>query len=262
MCLCVRVCACDCLCLCVYVFVCVYVFMCVCMCACECVCVCVCVCVNMCLSSTECLFSLLQSIDSGGGGVDQNIQNMLPWVLALTPDQSQVVFADSGNHRLVALDAIDGRRLSDFTPPADVMPRPCGVVIVPHTGQVLVLDGKRQQVLLFAGLDAPQVVRTFGDGKGKGERHLNWPSGVALIEAGDVDFEVDPAAAAAAAAASGEDPALVAIADTHNHRVVIYRLCDGAFVRHFGSRGAAPGEFTSWSLFGIHISCDAGVGFQ
>jgi hypothetical protein len=171
-----------------------------------------------------------------------------------------VVVVDSGNHRLVVLDAIDGRPVSDLTPPANVMPDPRGVAIVPHTGQVLVVDCERHRVLLFAGLDAPQVVRTFGDGKGSGDRQLNSPFGVALIEAGDVDYEVDPAAAAAAAA--GADPALVAIADYENHRVVIYRLCDGAFVRHFGSRGAAPGRFALWSLFRILLSRDAGVGFK
>ncbi len=176
-----------------------------------------------------------------------------PWRLALTPDKSQVVVADSDNHRLVVLDVTNGRPVSYFTPHADVMPDPGGVVIVPHTGRVLVADWQRNQVLLFAGLDAPRFIRTFGEyEQGSGDCQLNHPHDVALIDAADVDFEVDPAAAAAAAA--GEDPALVAIADTHNHRVVIYRLCNGAFVRHFGSEGAAPGQSASRSLFRILIS--------
>jgi hypothetical protein len=200
-------------------------------------------------------FLLPQSIGSRGSDIGQ-FKN--PWGLALTPDQSQVVVADTYNHRLVVLDAIDGRYVSDITPPADVMSAPHGVVIVPHTGQVLVVDGERQKVLLFSGLDAPQVIRTFGDGKGSGDCQLNDPFGVALIEAADVDFDVNPAAAAAA----GADPALVAIADQLNHRVVIYRLCDGAFVRHFGSDGAAPGQFVAWSLVRIIISRDAGVVLQ
>ncbi len=170
----------------------------------------------------------------------------------MTPDQSRVVVADSDNHRLVVLDATDGRPVSDFIPPGDVMHCPCGVVIVPHTGQVLVADSARSQVLLFAGLDAPHLVRTFGDRKRSRSRDFRFDPvgvGVALIEAVDVDFEVDPAAAAAAAAADGADPSLVVIADTWYNRVVIYRLCDGALVRQFGSGGSALGQFASRSLF-------------
>jgi DNA-binding beta-propeller fold protein YncE len=167
-----------------------------------------------------------------------------PWGMALTPDQTQLVIVDSRNHRLVILDATDGRPVSDLTPPAGVMPDSMGVVIVPHTGQVLVADRLRHQVLLFAGLHSSEVVRTFGDGgQGNGDRQLNNPSGVAVLIASDVDSDADSAAATAAAAVSaGADPFLVAIADARNHRVVLYRLHDASLVRHFGSKGSAPGQ--------------------
>ncbi len=63
------------------------------------------------------------------------------------------------------------------------------------------------------------------------------------MTAADVDPDADPTAAAAAAVSAGADPSLVAIANTHNNRVVLYRLHDASFVRHFGSRGSAPGQF-------------------
>ncbi len=161
-----------------------------------------------------------------------------PWALALTPDQTQLVVGDRSNHRLVVLDATDGQPVSALTPPAVVMPNPMGVAIVPHTGQVLVADCVRHQVLLFASLHSTEIIRTFGDGgRGNGGSKLNYPSGIAVLTAADVDFDADLAAAA------GADPSLVAIADFYNHRVVLYRLHDASFVRHLGSEGSAPGQF-------------------
>ena len=63
------------------------------------------------------------------------------------------------------------------------------------------------------------------------------------MTAADVDPDADPTAAAAVSA--GADPSLVAIADSGNERVVLYRLHDASFVRLFGSFGAAPGQFSS-----------------
>jgi DNA-binding beta-propeller fold protein YncE len=162
-----------------------------------------------------------------------------PLGLALTPDQTQLVVCDRGNHRLVVLDATDGRAVSELNPPAGVMLGPEGVIIAPHTGQVLVADCERHQVLLFADLHSTEVVRTFGEGgRGNGDRKLNYPNGVAVVTAIDVQLD-----AAAAALSTGADSSLVAIADTFNFRVVLYRLHDASFVRHFGSRGSDPGQF-------------------
>jgi hypothetical protein len=169
-----------------------------------------------------------------------------PWGLALTPDQTQLVVVDRCNHRLVVLDATDGRAVSTLTPPAGVMPDPRAVAIVPHTGQVLVTDSELHQVLLFAGLHATEIIRTFGDGgEGSGDRQLYYPSGVAVLTSADVDPDADPAAGTATAVGAGTDCSLVAIADSGNERVVLYRLHDASFVRQFGSEGEAPGQFSS-----------------
>jgi hypothetical protein len=167
-----------------------------------------------------------------------------PRSLAMTPNQAQVVVVDEVNRRLVVLDATDGRPVSDLSPPAGVMPCPVGVTIVPHTDQVLVADYTLNQVLLFASIQAAEVVRSFGDGQqGHGDCQLFGPFGVALVAPADVDFDADPAAFAAAAVTAGVDPSLVAIADTYNHRIVLYRLRDASFVRLVGSRGSAHGQF-------------------
>ena len=164
-----------------------------------------------------------------------------PWGVALTPDHAHLVVVDISNKRLVVRDATDGRAVSTLTPAAGVLASPWGVVVVSHTGQLLVTDVRRHQAVLFGGLADATVVRVFGEGKGCGDRQLNGPFGVALVSSSDVALAADPSAVAAAAA--GQDPTLVAIADMWNHRVVLYRLADAAFVRHFGSQGDAPGQF-------------------
>jgi DNA-binding beta-propeller fold protein YncE len=164
-----------------------------------------------------------------------------PFGAALTPDHAHLIVADRNNKRLVVRDATNGRAVSTLTPAAGVLASPCGVVVVPDTGQLLVTDVERHQAVLFGGLADATVVRVFGEGQGSGDRQLNFPSGVALVSASDVTLAADPSAVAAAAAE--RDPTLVAIADMHNHRVVLYRLADAAFVRHFGSPGGAPGQF-------------------
>jgi DNA-binding beta-propeller fold protein YncE len=185
--------------------------------------------------------AFVQSIGSKGSNIDQF---NYPRGLTLTPDQIQLVVADTGNHRLLVLDATDGRAVSALTPPAGVMPLPAGVAIVPQTGQVLVTDWKRHQVLLFAGLYSTEVIRTFGyGGEGSGDCQLNYPFSSALVTSADVDPDADPAAGTATAAGAGTDCSLVAIADTHNNRMVLYRLYDASFVRNFGSHGFAPGQF-------------------
>jgi hypothetical protein len=95
---------------------------------------------------------------------------------------------------------------------------------VPHTHQVLVSNWHHQQVWLFNDLDATEVIRTFGDRMGAGDRELNFPQGVALVAAEDVD----PDSVALTSPPVGADPTLVAIVDSNNHRVVLYRLCDAS----------------------------------
>ncbi len=95
---------------------------------------------------------------------------------------------------------------------------------VPHTHQVLVSNWRHHQAWLFNDLDATEVIRTFGDGRGDGDRELNFPHGVALMAAEDVD----PDSVALTSPPVRADPTLVAIVDSNNHRVVLYRLCDAS----------------------------------
>jgi DNA-binding beta-propeller fold protein YncE len=180
-----------------------------------------------------------QSVGTNGSELDQF---NCPLGVALTPDQAYLVVVDRVNRRLVVRDATDGRSVSTLTPAPGVLPSPCGVVMVPHTGQLLVTDGDRHQVVLLGGLADATVVRVFGEGQGSGDLQLNNPMGVVLVSASDVALAAD--ASVVAAAAAGQDPTLVAIADSWGHRVVLYRLSDAAFVRCFGSQGRAPGQFT------------------
>ena len=136
-------------------------------------------------------------------------QFIAPWGAALTPDHAHLVVADQGNKRLVVRDATDGRAVSTLTPAAGVLPSPIGVVVVPHTGQLLVTDHGRHQAVLFGGLADATVVRVFGEGEGSGDRQLDGPYGVALVSASDVALAADPSAVAAAAAE--RDPTLIAI---------------------------------------------------
>jgi hypothetical protein len=171
-------------------------------------------------------------------------QSRYPRGVALTPCQTRVIVTDPSNQRLLVLDAAGGRPVCHVTPPAGVLPCPVGVVVVPDTGQVLVVDRQRCQVLLFAGVGSSELVRTFGDGgPGDEDRQLARPCGVALVTAADIDLVADPVAIAAVAA--GTDPAHIAIADTCNHRVSLYRLRDASLVRHLGQSmmGSAPGVF-------------------
>jgi hypothetical protein len=147
--------------------------------------------------------------------------------------------------------ATDGRAVSTTKLPA-ILPAPRDVVVVPDTGQLLVTDCVRHQVVLLRGLTDLTEVGVFGHGFGHGDRYLWCPHGMALVSASGVELAADRATATAAAA--GQDLTLVAIADSGNCRVVLYRLADAVFVRCIGSRGDAPGKFD-------HPSCVASVLF-
>ena len=56
------------------------------------------------------------------------------------------------------------------------------------------------------------------------------PYGLAVLD-GDV------------ADAAAPDGPVAVVADTRNHRLVLFRVRDGTLVRHVGSEGAAPGQF-------------------
>ena len=114
--------------------------------------------------------------------------------------------------------------------PAGTLEFPFSAVVVPQTGQVLVLDLTRAVVVVFAGVDDATVVRRLGDGEADGPRQLQCPCGLAVLD-GDVADDVFP------------DGPVAVVADTHNDRLVLFRVRDGTLVRHVGSEGVAPGQF-------------------
>jgi hypothetical protein len=148
--------------------------------------------------------------------------------LALTSDESLLLVADSLNACVVVVDAIliEGRLVRTLQGPADTLQAPCGVAMVPRTGQVLVVDYRRHLVVVFAGVDDDTVVRTLGDGRGSGPRQLNGPQGIAVLDEGDA-----------------ADRPVAVIADTSNDRLSLFRVDDDTLLRHVGSEGAAPGQF-------------------
>jgi tripartite motif-containing protein 71 len=150
--------------------------------------------------------------------------------LSLTPDETRLLVCDWGNHRVVVADARDGRSLRSLQGPAGTLDAPRQAVVVPQTGQVLVVDYNRSHVVVFAGVDDDTVVRTLGDGQGQGPRQLFRPWGLAVLD-GDV------------ADAAAPDGPVAVVADTYNHRLALWRVRDGAAVRHVGSEGAVPGQF-------------------
>jgi tripartite motif-containing protein 71 len=149
--------------------------------------------------------------------------------LSLTSDEMYLLVCEEGNKRVLVADARDGRSLRILQGPAGTLVRPRQAVMVPQTGQVLVAD-YRHRVVVFAGVDDDTVVRTIGDGWGRGPRQLCSPDGLAVLD-GDV------------ADAAAPDGPVAVVADTGNDRLTLWRVRDGTVVRHVGSTGAAPGQF-------------------
>ena len=150
--------------------------------------------------------------------------------LSLTPDETHLLVCDVRNHRVVVADVRDGRSLRSLQGPAGTLVVPMQAVVVPQTGQVLVVDYQRSLVVVFAGVDDDTVMRTLGDGPGQGPRQLYNPWGLTVLD-GDVGDAAAP------------DGPVAVVADTYNHRLALWRVRDGTVVRHVGSKGAAPGQF-------------------
>ncbi len=150
--------------------------------------------------------------------------------LSLTADETHLLACDENNHRVVVADARDGQSLRFLQGPVGTLVQPKQAIVVPQTGQVLVVDSNRCRVVVFAGFDDDTVVRTIGDGQGAGPGQLNDPWGLAVLD-GDV------------ADAAAPDGPVAVVADTGNYRLALWRVRDGTVVRHVGSRGDAPGQF-------------------
>ncbi len=59
---------------------------------------------------------------------------------------------------------------------------PFGVAVVPSTGEVLVSDLNRHQVVRFRSIDDDTVVGTLGTGQGSGSTQFYWPCGLAVLD--------------------------------------------------------------------------------
>ncbi len=104
-------------------------------------------------------------LSSGSKGVGLGQYKSLTG-LSLTPDETHLLVCDRGNHRVVVADARDGRFLRSLQGPAGTLVDPMQAIVVPQTGQVLVVYSSRHAVVVFAGFEDDTVVRTLGDGFG------------------------------------------------------------------------------------------------
>jgi DNA-binding beta-propeller fold protein YncE len=152
--------------------------------------------------------------------------------LSLSPDETRLLVSDKENERVVVVDSRNGRSLHELRGPAGTLERPVQAIVVPQTGQVLVLDSYRSVVVVFTSADDDTVVRTLGDGEGHGPLQLYYPNSISVLD-GDVPDAV------------ASDGPVAVVADSGNHRLALWRVRDGTLVRHLGSEGDGPGQFDS-----------------
>ncbi len=105
-----------------------------------------------------------------------------PCGMALTPDDVFLLVADRGNRRVVVLRATDGAWVRQLTGPPGTLHDPFVVAVVPSTGQVLLVDWNRQQVIQFRSIEDDTVVGTLGTGQGSGPTQFQRPSSLAVLD--------------------------------------------------------------------------------
>ena len=105
-----------------------------------------------------------------------------PCGLALTPDDAFLLVVDPGNRRVVVLRATDGAWVRQLTGPPGTLPDPTSLSVVPSTGQVLVSDIDRHQVIQFRSIEDDTVVGTLGTGRGSGPTQFKLPYGLAVLD--------------------------------------------------------------------------------
>ncbi len=105
-----------------------------------------------------------------------------PRGLALTPDDAFLLVADQGNRRMVVLRATDGAWVRQLTGPPGTLQGPVSVSVVPSTGQVLVSDVIRHQVIQFRSIEDDTVVGTLGTGQGSGPTQFSSPLSLAVLD--------------------------------------------------------------------------------
>ncbi len=105
-----------------------------------------------------------------------------PRGLALTADDDFLLVADHDNCRVAVLRATDGTWVRRLIGPPGTLRDPSSVAVVPSTGEVLVLDSGRHQVVRFRSIDDDSVVGTLGTGQGGGLSEFNIPLALAVLD--------------------------------------------------------------------------------
>jgi hypothetical protein len=100
----------------------------------------------------------------------------------LTPDEAFLLVVDAGNDRVAVLRASDGTWVRQLTGPPGTLRDPCGVAVVPSTGEVFVSDWDRHQVVRFRSIDDDTVVGALGTSYGSGPTQFYSPSGLAVLD--------------------------------------------------------------------------------
>lgn len=128
---------------------------------------------------------------------------------------------------IAVFDADSGIKNYTCTSPAGTLQSPWAIATVESTGQVLVTDTGRHQVIVFEKLEVELTVAgILGSGRGSMFDQFESPQGLAIL----------------GKAANGILEALVS--DFYNHRICVYDLGTFTYLRTIGSAGKAPGQFS------------------
>jgi hypothetical protein len=145
--------------------------------------------------------------------------------LSLTPDGTRLLVCDARNSRVVVANALDGQFIRTLTGHPGALRTPMQAILVPLTGQVLVVDLTLNYVVVFAGVDNDKVVKKLGCRLNNPNfRFLKKPQGLALLD-GDVDDAAAP------------DGPVAVVADTDNNRLTLLQVNNNEVVWHLGVQG-------------------------
>ena len=151
--------------------------------------------------------------------------------ISLTPDENHLLVCDRYNNCVMVFDVrdVDGIYMSGELrgtlvdkygyPDGQLLYHPSQAVVVPQTGQVVVSEFTKHTVVVFSSIHSDTVVRTLGDGHGRGPRQFRHPSSVAVLD--------DP------------DGPIAVVADSYNYRLSLFRIDDGTLLRHMVTAGSA-----------------------
>ena len=104
-----------------------------------------------------------------------------PRGLALSPDEAFLLVADGKNHRVAVLQATDGAWVRQLSGPPGTLLYPTRVAVA-SSGEVLVSDIDRHQVVRFRSIDDDTVIGTLGTGQGRGPMQFSSPYGLVLLD--------------------------------------------------------------------------------